>query len=1155
LFPSFSGEDVRINFLSHFLKELDRKFIKAFKDNEIERSHSIAPELERAIRTSRIAVVVFSPKYASSSWCLDELVEIVKCKEESGQVVVPVFYGLDPSHVRKQTGKFGEAFAKTCKIKTKAVKNQWQQALTVVANLLGYHSQNFKNEATMIEEIANDLLVKLNLTPSKDFEDFVGIEDHIAEMSLLLHLESEEVRMVGIWGPSGIGKTTIARALFSRLSRYFQGRIFIDRRFISKNMDEYRGANPDDYNMKLSLQENFLCEILGTRQIKIDHLGAVEDRLKHQKVLIFIDDLDDQVVLDVLAGQTHWFGSGSRIIVITKDKQFLRAHGIEHIYEVCLPSEEIAIEMLSRSAFRQSFPREGFEKLAVEVARHAGSLPLGLTVLGSSLRGRNKEYWMEMLPRLQNGLDGKLERTLQVSYDGLDRVEDKAIYRHIACLFNGAEITYIKMLLADSGLGINIGIENLVDKSLIHVRRDNVEMHSLLQEIGRKIVRAQSIDEPGNREFLVDSKDICNVLSKTIGTEKILGISLDMDEIDHELHVNESAFKGMNNLRFLKFYTSEKEVRLHLHESFDYLPHKLKLLHWERYPMRCMPSKFCPKNLVILMMKNSKLEKLWEGDSSLTCLKEMDMGGSKELKEMPDLSRATNLENLGLRGCSSLVELPSSIRNLNKLTQLDMSACTNLEILPTGMNLDFLNRLNLDGCSRLRTFPVISRNISELILNKTSIEDFPSNFHLENLTLLSMKDIKSEKLWAGEQPLAPLMSMLSPSLKILSLSDIPSLVELPSSFQNLHNLTNLSITNCTNMESLPTDINLQSLISLTLSGCSRLKSFPNISRNVLDLNLSQTAIEEIPWWIENFSKLRYLFMENCSKLKHVSISTLKHLKVVDFSNCGALIGAGYPSEVEMNEDNIDTKIPVLEEASSSLPDSFVPKVMFRLINCSDLDLEAILHQQSAFEQLILSTEEVPSYFTQKAIGTSSSLTIPLLQTSLSQPFFRLRACAVIVFDPIPTLGAVGVYIKVNCRFKDILGNHFDSPYHKENLTAYKKGSHLFIFDYSFPINKDIAHLAKFNCDHVDIQFNFSPDVPCKLKEWGIRLLEDYSSAENGLGDVCEADEGNMVYETRDGNVEECKVQGWRANTYVAFLLSIVVLLFAFIVHYRYISSR
>ncbi|CAA7014454.1 unnamed protein product [Microthlaspi erraticum] len=168
VFPSFSGEDVRVNFLSHFLKELDRKLVIAFKDNEIKRSQSLDPTLKQAIRTSRIAVVVFSEKYSSSSWCLDELLEIVKCKEESAQMVIPIFYGLDPSHVRKQTGKFGEAFAKTYERKTEDETKLWRQSLIQVANLLGYHSQNWHNEAKMIEAIANDVLDKLNLSPSKN---------------------------------------------------------------------------------------------------------------------------------------------------------------------------------------------------------------------------------------------------------------------------------------------------------------------------------------------------------------------------------------------------------------------------------------------------------------------------------------------------------------------------------------------------------------------------------------------------------------------------------------------------------------------------------------------------------------------------------------------------------------------------------------------------------------------------------------------------------------------------------------------------------------------------------------------------------------------------------------------------------------------------
>ena len=143
VFPSFSGEDIRQTFLSHFLKELDRKLIIAFKDNEIERSQSLDPELKRAIKESRIAVVIFSRNYASSSWCLNELLEIFQCKEEHGQYVIPVFYGLDPSHVRKQNSDFGEVFEMTCQNRTEDEKNVWRRALTDVTNMVGYHSSNW----------------------------------------------------------------------------------------------------------------------------------------------------------------------------------------------------------------------------------------------------------------------------------------------------------------------------------------------------------------------------------------------------------------------------------------------------------------------------------------------------------------------------------------------------------------------------------------------------------------------------------------------------------------------------------------------------------------------------------------------------------------------------------------------------------------------------------------------------------------------------------------------------------------------------------------------------------------------------------------------------------------------------------------------------
>lgn len=97
------------------------------------------------------------------------------------------------------------------------------------------------------------------------------------------------------------------------------------------------------------------------------------------------------------------------------------------------------------------------------------------------------------------------------------------------------------------------------------------------------------------------------------GTEKIVGISLDIDETD-ELHILENAFKEMSNLRFLKFSNKgKKEVKLDLTEDFNYLPPKLRLLSWECFPLRSMPSSFYLQNLVMLEMRYSYMEKMWDG--------------------------------------------------------------------------------------------------------------------------------------------------------------------------------------------------------------------------------------------------------------------------------------------------------------------------------------------------------------------------------------------------------------------------------------------------------------------------------------------------------------------------------------------------------------
>ncbi|KAH0857372.1 hypothetical protein HID58_085633, partial [Brassica napus] len=541
VFLSFHGPDVRSSYLSHLRKQFERNGIITFNDQEIERSQTIKPELTRAIQESRISIVVLSQNYASSSWCLNELEEILDCKE-TGQIVMTVFYKVNPSDVRKQIGGFGKVFKKTCQRKTETEIQSLTKALTHVANIEGEHSLNWVNEADMIEKIATDVSNKLNASLSRDFDGMVGLEDHLEKMKSLLHLENNEAMIVGISGPAGIGKTTIARALFNQLSfsfplRYFMGNV----------KGSYRRTDCDEHGLKLRLQEQLLKKILNQKRMKISHLNVIYERLGNQKVLIILDDVDHL----------------EQIIVTTEDRELLQQHGINNVYNVAFPSSEEALGIFCLSAFKQISPPNGFGRLAERAAELCSNLPLGLCVVGSSLR-KKKE-------------------------------------------------------------------------------------------------------------------DECTSYYNKWGTGTVMGISFDITEIS-KVSISKKTFRRMCNLRFLRVYKSriDRDVEVHIPEEMEF-PHGLRFLHWKPYPSKCLPSTFHPEYLVELDMQHSQLEKLWEGTQPLANLKKMNLSGSWDLKEVPDLSNATNLELLDLSGCMSLVEIPSSISNLHKLQELMMMFCINLE--------------------------------------------------------------------------------------------------------------------------------------------------------------------------------------------------------------------------------------------------------------------------------------------------------------------------------------------------------------------------------------------------------------------------------------------------------------------------------------------
>ncbi|KAL0709695.1 hypothetical protein Bca4012_016673 [Brassica carinata] len=1044
VFLSFRGEDVRKGFLSHVVKEFKSKGISPFIDNEMERGKSVGPTLVGAIRQSKVAIVLLSRNYASSSWCLDELVEIMKCREEDQQRVITVFYEVDPSDVRKQTGDFGKAFDETCVGKTEEVTHVWRQALKDVAGIAGYASSNWESEADLINELATNIMGVLPLTPSNDFDDFVGIEPRVTKMKTMLSLQTKEVKVIGIWGPAGIGKTTAARVLYDQVSPGFSFSTFLE----DIKGDFGRPCGSNDRRLKLRFQEKLLSQIFNQNDIVVGHLGVAPQRLCDKKVLVVLDEVDSWWQLEEMAKRA-WFGRGSMVIITTEDRKLLKALKLEanQIYEMKLPTRDEALEIFCLYAFDQKFPNYGFESLAWKVTKLAGKLPLGLRVMGSYLRGMSKNEWIDALPSLTSSLHGEIDSTLKWSYDVLSTAE-KALFLHIACFFVGSYVDSVKSILEKSDLSVNHGLQTLAYRSLIYIEYGFVRMHSLLQQMGEEIVYGQSA-EPGKRQFLTKATEISEFFDVNTETGTVLGIKL-LNLEDEEAQISKNAFQGMNHLQFIyididsDIYTDldidNDGSSLNIPEGLNCFPDKLRYLRWTQFPLRFWPSKFSGKYLVELIMPYSSFEKLWEGIKPLPCLKLMDLYNSPYLKEIPDLSKATSLEDLYLGDCVNLLELTSSIGNATRLRVCTLENCCLLKELPSSFGrLINLKVLNMSGLSDLKKFPNVPYSIVELNLSGTGIEEVPSwienLYHLKQLTMVKCRNLE----------------IVSPNISKLENLQI---IDLCTGNGGRYRCVNGTIyddgyfeaeikwgpdLNCpfelSSQWKLRSDLDIHYILPICLPEKA-------LTSPISSLRLNSESVETIPDCIRRLSGL--------SELESITARFLRSLRRIksSFQN---------------------------------------PNICLDFQRCYNLNQKARkLIQTSACKCALLPGKNVPAHFPHRAISTS--LTIGLTPRPLPS-VFRFKACVVLSARPVNY-----DLMTVSCRVRG-KQNGFIVPYepnqlhHVPDRCYYWNLHHLYIFEDSFSLKQDCPEAEDATFSELSFLFTVSDDKVLKIRGCGVRILE------------------------------------------------------------------
>ncbi|CAL5340923.1 unnamed protein product [Camellia sinensis] len=1113
VFLSFRGEDTRKAFTDHLYTALLGSGFRTFRDNDgIERGENVRSELDNAIRESRSSIIVFSKDYASSRWCLDELVMILEHKRTSGHVILPVFYDVDPSQVRKQMGSFAEAFGRheerfmgeTNERKKEYLRRKvegWRVALREVADLAGMVLQNQADghEAKFIQKIVKVIGDKLNRTVLNVAPYLIGIGSRVKNISSWLQDESTDVGIAVIYGMGGIGKTTIAKFVYNLNFERFEASSFL------ANVREISERS----NGLIRLQRQLLSDIFKRKKEKISSVDEgiikIKDAIGCKRVLVVLDDVDQRDQFDAIIGMRNWFHPGSKIILTTRHKQLLKANEVYMMHKVERFDDDESLELFSWHAFGQDHPIDCYVEHSKRVVQHCGGLPLALQVLGSSLSGKSLNIWENAIKKLAAIPDSQILKKLKISYDSLQDDHDQNLFLHISCFFIGKGKDFTIRILDECGFYPTVGIQNLIDRCLLTINEQNkLMMHQLLRDMGREIVRQESPKEPGKRSRLWHNNDSFNVLRDKTGTDSIEGLFLDMHVLGED-NCSMTSF-GVNNAKRARFEEPSNKslladqgnsLKRHCFGFFSWHPinigvrnsnqveletdtfarmHKLRLLQlnyvettrgykdfpkrlrwlcWHGFPLKSIPSDFSIESLIALDLRNSRLEQVWKGTKLLGLLKFLNLSHSYGLTNTPNFNGLPNLENLILKDCINLVEVHESIGKLGRLVFLNLKGCKNLEKLPSKIgHLTSLEKLILSGCSKLDQLPELGKMKYLTVL------------HADGTAINRIATTTSEdKSWSSlfwSWVLKPRKSTESIYFPLASLPG--SLVSLSLSNCNLSNddlmksLGSLSVLQDLNLSenpisSLPESIKgLNVLQSLRLSRCTRLQSLPELPMSLEMLNIDGCSSLGMVTNLPNLLRSLILDSSDCEKLVEVQ----GMFKLEPIGNAGA---------------EVINKLGLVDlESMGSLEVEL-------LNNMTSTRKKGPLQglYECGIYSIFVPGNEVPGWCSNKGKGSSISFNVPLV---LNLKIVALNVYIVYAFaNDISLASHQFDYIKINNKTKGLKWTY--SPMFR----GIPDDNSMIWFSHW-----EIGHLLMEGGDKMNLSASF--DELYQVKEVGVQIVYD-----------------------------------------------------------------
>ncbi|XP_057869576.2 TMV resistance protein N [Cryptomeria japonica] len=518
VFINHRGPDVKEKLASRLYNIFNEMKLTAFLDSqELEYGDFLPTTLEAAMRSASLHIAIFSEKYAKSPWCLAELSFMLK----TGAKIIPVFYYVEPTdlkYVAQGKGIYVDAFVEYEKKRRYSPERlqEWKMALNNVSFYIGQIIKNDDDEMRLLKNIVNIVLKEINNVPLVVANHPVGLEEILQdfERNTFQSVQEGGVRIVGIWGMGGSGKTTLAKKLYNErsLSMERSSFIFDVRDSAAKNM--------------LHNKQIELLKCLGVKKEdrKFENIeqgkAILTKHLRSVRVLIVLDDVDHVDQLDALLPVKDNLGGGSLIIVTTRENEVLRSKGILSVYKMRALDPFYAEQLFCWHAFSQSIPLNGFENLVKKFLDACNGLPLSLKVFGGQLYGEfRKEYWESLLQKILRILPNDIKEKLKVGYDALD-YEEKEMFLDTACFFIGEDNSLAIEVWNGSGWSGLYGWEKLFNKCLVELDEYNcIKMHDHLRDLGKEIANQHSPYRLGLAQ---------QIINKTTGIRGIMTVPSSM---------------------------------------------------------------------------------------------------------------------------------------------------------------------------------------------------------------------------------------------------------------------------------------------------------------------------------------------------------------------------------------------------------------------------------------------------------------------------------------------------------------------------------------------------------------------------------------------------------------------------------------------------